>query len=93
MVIGLLTLRLHFPESQSLKDKRVVLKSLFDRVRNRFNVSIVEAEDRDLWQSSVVVLAHVNTDRSNAESVLQAVLNLLDGESMLQVVDVETEFL
>jgi len=38
-------------------------------------------------------LAHVNTDRSNAESVLQAVLNLLDGESMLQVVDVETEFL
>jgi len=93
MVIGLLTLRLHFPESGSLKDKRLVLKSLLDRIRNRFNVSIIEAEDRDLWQSSVVVMAHVNTDRSNADSTLQAVLNLLDAESMLQVVDVETEFL
>jgi hypothetical protein len=93
MVIAVLTLQLHFPESGSLKDKRLVLRSLMDRLQNRFNVSVAEVEDRDLWQSSVLVLAHVNTGRPDAESTLQAVLNLVDAESSVQVVDAQTEFL
>lgn len=93
MVIGLLTLRLHYPGCGSLKDKRLVLKSILDRLRDRFNVSAAEVEDRDLWQSSVLALAHVNTDRAHADSTLSAVLNFLDSELDAQVVDVQTEFL
>ena len=93
MVIGLLTLKLHFPEAQSLKDKRFVLRSLLDRMRNRFNVSAAEVDDQDLWQSAVVAVAHVNTDRGHADSTLSSVLQMVESESSLQVVDVQTEIL
>lgn len=93
MVIGLLTLKIHFPEAGSLKGKRHILRSLMDRLKNRFNVSIAEVGDRDLWQSSILGVAHVNTDRREADSTLTTLLNLLDEENDLQVVDVSTEFL
>jgi uncharacterized protein len=48
MVIGLLTLDLHFPGARSLKDKRQALRSLETRIRNRFNVSLAEVEHQDL---------------------------------------------
>ena len=93
MVIALLTLKLHLPESENLKQKRSVLKSLMDRLKNRFNVSVAEVEDRDLWQSTVIVFAHVNTDKKHADSTLSSILNLVESENDLQVVDVQTEFL
>ena len=93
MVIAVLTLRLHYPEAGSLKQKRFILRSLTDRVRKRFNVSVAEVDDRDLWQSSILAVSHVNTDRREADSTLSSILNLLDGENDLQVVDVQTEFL
>ena len=93
MVIGLLTVEIHIPESGSLKSKRFVLKSLTDRVRKRFNVSIAEVEYRDLWQRSVLGIVTVNTDRRHADSTLALVLGLLEGEGDLQVTGVQTEFL
>ena len=73
MVIGLLTLDLHFPGARSLKDKRQVLRSLEQRIRNRFNVSIAEVEHQDLWQRARIAVVSVNTDHSHLESTLQSV--------------------
>ena len=64
MVIGLLTLDLHFPGARSLKDKRQALRSLETKIRNRFNVSIAEVEHQDLWQRARVAVVSVNTDHS-----------------------------
>jgi uncharacterized protein YlxP (DUF503 family) len=93
MVIGLLTLKLHFPEAQSLKEKRFALRSLIDRLRNRHNVSVAEVGDQDLWQSSILAVAHLNTDKRYADSILSSVLNLAETDQVIQVVDVQTEFL
>jgi len=92
MVIGLLTVEVHIPESGSLKSKRFVLKSLMDRLRKRFNVAVAEVEYRDLWQRSVLGIVTVNTDRKHADSTLALALNLLDDETDLQVTGVQTEF-
>ena len=54
MPVGLLTLELHIPDAQSLKDKRQVLRSLKDRLRRDFNVAVAELEHQDTWQRSVV---------------------------------------
>jgi len=81
--IGVLTLEIHVEESHSLKDKRHVVKSLKDRLRDRFNVAIAEIDGLDSWQSSVVAAVTVSNDRVHAEQVLQAVeahaANLLGG--------------
>jgi uncharacterized protein YlxP (DUF503 family) len=93
MVIGLLRVEVHYPESGSLKSKRHILKSLTDRLRKRFNVSVAEVECQDLWQRSVLAVVTVNTDRPHADAALSKVLDLMEREGDLQVTGVQTEFL
>jgi uncharacterized protein YlxP (DUF503 family) len=50
MIVGLLTLELYLFEAQSLKEKRIIIKSLKDRIKNKFNVSVAEVDANDLWQ-------------------------------------------
>jgi len=71
--IGVLTLELRLENSHSLKDKRHVVKSLRDRLRNKFNVSVAEIDCQDLWQRAVVAAVTVSSDKVQAERVLQSV--------------------
>ena len=50
MVVGLAEIELHIPESNSLKDKRQVLKSSLETTRQKFNISMAEVDDLDLWR-------------------------------------------
>lgn len=72
-VIGVLTLDIHVESSHSLKEKRHVVKSLKDRLRDRFNVSVAEIDFLDSWQNSVVAAVTISNDRVHAEQLLQAV--------------------
>jgi uncharacterized protein YlxP (DUF503 family) len=71
--IGVLTLDIHVEHSHSLKEKRHVVKSLKDRLRERFNVAVAEIDHLDSWQNSVVAAVTVSNDRVHAEQILQAV--------------------
>jgi uncharacterized protein len=71
--IGVLTLDIHVENSHSLKEKRHVVKSLKDRLRERFNVAVAEIDGLDSWQFAVVAAVTVSNDRLRAEQVLQAV--------------------
>ncbi len=71
--IGVLTLHIQVDHSHSLKEKRHVVKSLKDRLRERFNISVAEIDGLDSWQHSVVAAVTVSGDRRRAEQVLQAV--------------------
>jgi uncharacterized protein YlxP (DUF503 family) len=93
MVIGLLRVEVYYPESGSLKTKRSTLKSVTDRLRKQFNVSVAEVEYQNLWQRSVLAVATVNTDRAHADSTLSKALDLMEREGDWQVTGVQTEFL
>jgi uncharacterized protein len=71
--IGVLTLEIHIDDSQSLKDKRHVVKGLKDRLRSRFNVAVAEIGYQDSWQRSLISAVTVSSDRTHADSVLQSV--------------------
>lgn len=71
--IGVLTLDIHVEHSHSLKEKRHVIKSLKDRLRERFNIAVAEIDFLDSWQNSVVAAVTISNDRVHAEQVLQAV--------------------
>ncbi len=73
-------------EAHSLKDKRRVVKSLKDRLRNKFNVSVAETDAHDLRQRAVITAAIVATDTQFAERCLQQVVNMIEesrGASLL----------
>ena len=71
-MVALLTFELRIEHAQSLKDKRQVVRSLKDRLRDKFNVSVAEIDGLDSWQNSVVAVVTVANDRTYAEQVLQA---------------------
>jgi uncharacterized protein YlxP (DUF503 family) len=72
-VIGVLTLDIHVEQSHSLKEKRHVVKSLKDRLRERFNVAVAEIDGLDSWQHAVVAAVTVSNDKVHAEKILSAV--------------------
>ncbi len=69
-VVGVLTLEITLNDARSLKDKRQVVRSLKDRLRARFNVSVAEVGYHDLWQRSAVAVAAVGVDQAAVESLL-----------------------
>lgn len=91
MPIGCLTLEIHLPESRSLKDKRQVMRSLKDRLRHRFNVSVAELDGQDTWQSAVVGIVAISADAAYLEGALRAALE--ESERILGrgLVDYDTE--
>jgi uncharacterized protein len=74
MAVGLLTLELHLAEAQSLKDKRQVIRSLKDRLRQHFNVAVAELDFEDTWQRSVVGVVTLANEERHVEESLQKVL-------------------
>ena len=93
MVIGLLTLELHFPGARSLKDKRQPLRRLETRLRNQYNVAVAEVEHQDLWQRATLAVVSVNTDHEHLESTLQGALSMAENARDVQVTHAETEIL
>lgn len=71
IVIALLTLDIHIPHAHSLKDKRMILRSLKDRLRTKFNVSVAEVDHQDLWQRAKVSAVTVGSDEIFLQKVLQ----------------------
>ncbi|HOE27881.1 MAG: DUF503 domain-containing protein [Candidatus Aureabacteria bacterium] len=85
MVIGVLEMQLSMPGNRSLKDKRQVLKSVKDRVRAAFNVSIAEVAEQERWCAAHLAAATVAPDRERAHAVLEAVARMVErrGDAVL----------
>lgn len=78
MVVGVCTLELEIPASQSLKDKRHVVKSLVTRVRQSFNVAIAEVDALDVWQRATLAIVCVSTDAEYAHGLLEKVIDSIE---------------
>ena len=90
--IGQVTL--HVPESQSLKDKRQVVRSLLARLRNQFEVSAAEVARQDTWQIAVLGLAYVSGEARHAEEVVQHALRYIEeSRPDLAITDVQVDVL
>lgn len=90
---GVLEVRLFLRSSQSLKDKRRVVRSIKDRVRSRFNVSVAEVDDQDVWQSIVLGFAAVGSDSEIVRSELETILNQLRVHPEAELCDYDLQIL
>ena len=73
MVVGVLRLALHIPEAHSLKERRMAVRRVVERLRARFNVSVAEVGDQSRWQLATVAVTTVSNDRSLVNEVLDRV--------------------
>ena len=93
MVVGVVELRMVVRGSRSLKDKRRVLKSLKDRLRNRFNISIAEVGRQDSHQMVELAVAAVGGDKRYVNGLLSNVVNVASSSAGIELVDYTLEFL
>lgn len=94
MSVGALRVRLRFPENESLKGKRRMLKSITAQVRNKFNVSIAEVEDQDLWQLATLGIVCVSSERRHANEILSKVMDFITAiRGDTEILDYEIELL
>jgi uncharacterized protein YlxP (DUF503 family) len=93
MMIATAKLTLHMPWVHSLKEKRMVVKSLGAKVRNQFNVSVAEVEEQDIHQVAVFGFAAVAGDRAQADSIIDHVLDFIQGNTEGEIVNIEREIL
>ena len=91
MIVGTLKIRLVLRESHSLKDKRRVLKSLKDTLSNKFNISVAETDEQDVWQTAEIGVAAVGTDGPFVQSVRTNVVNYVRSCGGVELVDSEQE--
>jgi len=77
MVIAFMTLECHLAVARSLKDKRMVLRSVKERVR-RFNVALAETGHQDLWQRAELVAVTVAATEAAARRELEAVADAIE---------------
>lgn len=93
MVVGLgvITFRLH--DCRSLKGKRKIVKSIINRLRNNFNVSVAEIGSNDVYQRAVIGFALVGNNRMVINSKIDKVFNLADELGLAEIIDTEMEII
>ena len=69
MIARIISVELYLPQVRSLKEKRSILKSLIQKIRNSFNVSISEVDYHDKWQRAALGVGVVTTDPAQLDSI------------------------
>jgi len=93
MVVGVLTLELYLGEADSLKGKRKVLKSLLERLKQRFNVSAAEVGRQDSWRYATVGISAVSGETAHMRRMLDTVSRFVEGHNGVEVLEISRELL
>jgi uncharacterized protein len=93
MIIGLLQAKLSIPDARSLKDKRQVLRSLKDRSVTKWNVSVAEVDNQDIWQSAALAFVTVAAEKVVVEKRLSEIADALRGDPRYVLLDYETQLI
>lgn len=93
MIVGSCSLKLMIYESNSLKDKRHVLRSIIDRLKSRFNISIAEIDLNNNWQTSIIGFACVSNNTNYLNKIISKIIEFIDNDSRVEILDYNIEIL
>ncbi len=91
MVIGTLKIEMYLTDNRSLKGKRKVVRSIVDRIKSKFNVSIAEVGSNDKWQKIELGISAVGNDRRHIDSSLSHILDFIESLYLAEIVNAEFE--
>ncbi|MFH1655124.1 MAG: DUF503 domain-containing protein [Candidatus Omnitrophota bacterium] len=91
MTIGLLQIIIRIPNSNSLKEKRMILRSLKDKIRNKYNISLAEVDAHDKWQKSVLAISKVDKERVMVDRAFCNIVDFIKDFIGVELVDYQTE--
>ena len=93
MIIGFLSLEIHFPYSHSLKEKRKILNSFKDRVKRKYNVAFAELDYQNKWQRTKIGMVTLNNQKRPIESVLNKIIGEAEENIEGEILDCRIHYL
>ncbi|MGD8530291.1 MAG: DUF503 domain-containing protein [Syntrophobacterales bacterium] len=93
MVVGVAKLSLRLPGNKSLKGKRKVIKSIRERLRQRFNLAVAETDAQDLWQTAELGLVAIGNQVGYIDSKLDKAINFVEDMQLAEIVDIQRELI
>ena len=91
MIVGTVEIKLYAPWISSLKEKRMIVKSLIARTRNKFNVSIAEIAEQDTHQTIILGVACATSSVSQADSIIDHVIALVESSTEAEIIQIDRE--
>ena len=91
MKIAILKIKLYAPWVHSLKEKRMVVKSLLAKIRNKFHVSAAEVEDQDVHQSIIIGIASIVPHSAQADAMMDEIVHFIEQSTEAEIVEEERE--
>ena len=93
MIIGICTCEIYIFNANSLKSKRSVVKSIIEKSKNRFNISIAEVGENDKWHKSIIAFSTISKDQRLVEETIEKVINFFDSYSEIEIININREIL
>jgi uncharacterized protein len=91
MRVAICLIDLHIPAATSLKSKRQVIKSLVQRLRNRYNISVTEVGSQNLWQRCELGIAVVCHNGAGADKIMESIFSFVERESAVDIISSKIE--
>lgn len=87
MIVGTCQIEMLIYESNSLKEKRHVIKSIIERIKSRFNASVAEVDYMDLWNRSVIGVSVVSNSKTLCESSIAKIIDFIDNDERVEIIN------
>ncbi|NLZ93703.1 MAG: DUF503 domain-containing protein [Firmicutes bacterium] len=91
MVVSVMTVKLYAPWVQSLKEKRMIAQSLCQKLRNKFNVSVIESDAQDVQQTIIISIAFLTDSSAKADQISDKITRFIEGNVDAEIVDLAVE--
>lgn len=92
MIVGIMVVDLHSRGTHSLKEKRQIITSMKEKLKQKFNISIIESDYQDTWQEIQVAIAMVSNSKSMAGKIFDQIEDFIFSNYPVQLVAVNKEF-
>ncbi|MGI5891935.1 MAG: DUF503 domain-containing protein [Bacillota bacterium] len=91
MIIATATIKLYAPWVHSLKEKRMIVKSLLNKIQCKFNLAVAEVAAQDVYQTIVIAVAGIAANSAQADSILEKVICFIDNNTEAEILTIEQE--
>ncbi len=93
MVVSLCVVELLLPGSRSLKDKRILIKGIKDRLRARFNLSLAEVDYQNLWQRAKIGMVSIASSKDVLNTTINKAIEIIESNAQCEIIDCRVEYL
>lgn len=93
MKILVIKVDLRAPYVHSLKEKRMIVKSIIGKLQNKFNISIREVENQDLHQRITIGMVKLDLSTKDSDQTKEKIINFIEENYETEIIDIESEII